>query len=1505
MNLETIIFVSASDIGSAISGAAGDQISNARRWAIDQKRNGTDGYSGFIPVSFVGLNHQLNDPIETNQHRLGYQSASLPVSFGNDILYVMPKGGAVDVNNTVLNINSGSMIDASVKGGAYTSFFTYMNTGLIHKRNGPYGWPTWKQIRGGEHRVARWQRDNNIIAVLDNNIISIGNGKAKNLNGFYQFDDSLRFPVPLSADTQHSKKLFKAFTEPVFTSRFHPFKHSFIIEEGLTKTDYDLQIQNTYGNNLITFANQELRNKLGLETDNPEQIYDELKKIYVDGVLPANQNPFKRFVSLKYTETIYPREVNIGLNRTRNRERYNVGFWRDIREKRTSENHLYYYPAGKKFYQEDPINSQGFTITSQSMWPLDARTNYTADTVWQLTGGIDGAGELQNNYVQYHGQQNNRAVKAGPLYSRLVPMSSSTYQEAYIKIVVSGSSTYNTLLDGSTIEINSGSVAAGNLYTFTGTLTGPAGAGSNQWQWISEADAAALPGGPFDPADISNKRIARLINAQSASAAHEPLYLRCARSSSATPDVDAIQLWVMHLGARGNNFQIRISASDGTNTRFYVSSSAGAAANNTAVNFEYGSGDPVYFGGQTLWEAGEQANKSPFYDSYEKFSEDLRRVGKDFTLVPEFRVSEHIPKLVETNDGNFLVDLPEFLSVSGSELSSSAQDGFYKTYSTTDFLKYFDVLNQDHESLAYPSELTLTCKALMKFHPYDGFYPALRTVQLASLFSQSFGPIANVSGTQGSFRTLLQPFFAPGILYNTIKSGIAVDYPVYLKSTISEVDTAIVVDRGTRRKFLDEQNLPAGIETNTSTDALESTVDVSRGRGIDYVFGYDVGESTSVERIFDKRLPFESIINPLEYMNSELLIDDELHPSSSIDSFVNLDGIPSSLYSLAMNNFLASSIDFFLEEGKLTSFVSEPEVQYAGGTGYLIPDSKQNTKFVLDVMLINGDKPDLGRFIEEDLIAANGTGWLFAPNTKSWLTEDYVTNSISMYDDRKAFGNPIIERNTNVLANYSSSMPNYATVTPPYYDGLALARITFDPGGVPGVYSLEEIHQSMSIDYIRLSDTMPGIGYQSTPNSYDKLFMQVTASLTLDGIFKERKAVYGQQDGNNNFIVNGVEDDTNSSNHWVISTKFETPVLDFSTVSATSPTSGSARKGMWHQYGVDISDEPNKGIFLKLSDVNEFEQRTSGPYQSPLAISPNEAVESLADLVGFRKESKKVGRIAKSKTVKEAIVAIPYKKTQDDQMVFYSIPRKMIDFALGKDVLAPKTVKPGNSIIDMVNAMQDYVLPPKFDFITNPEINPFAMYIFEFEHTFTKQDLIDIWQNLPPESLRTIKEPKETSVSISHPLLIDEFYGITNQGQTGQIATETQWLVFKVKQKGKWNYFAKTEDSRDDDRFKFKFQFGRKGNMKTDELDYSYNWPYDYFTMIEMAKIDACVKYEPGKAVEVDQSTDSLPDINEVKDTVQTPTKVVLQKDGTGTATQSPSVGTNVPGNSDIGNGVL
>jgi len=71
--------------------------------------------------------------------------------------------------------------------------------------------------------------------------------------------------------------------------------------------------------------------------------------------------------------------------------------------------------------------------------------------------------------------------------------------------------------------------------------------------------------------------------------------------------------------------------------------------------------------------------------------------------------------------------------------------------------------------------ITLRCKVLKKFRPREGFYPAQRALQLATLFSKSYGPVTKLTSSidssatgEASWRTMLQPFYAPGILFNTI-----------------------------------------------------------------------------------------------------------------------------------------------------------------------------------------------------------------------------------------------------------------------------------------------------------------------------------------------------------------------------------------------------------------------------------------------------------------------------------------------------------------------------------------------------------------------------------------------------------------------------------------------------------------------------------------------------------------------------------------------------------------
>jgi len=125
------------------------------------------------------------------------------------------------------------------------------------------------------------------------------------------------------------------------------------------------------------------------------------------------------------------------------------------------------------------------------------------------------------------------------------------------------------------------------------------------------------------------------------------------------------------------------------------------------------------------------------------------------------------------------------------------------------------------------------------------------------------------------------------------------------------------------------------------------------------------------------------------------------------------------------------------------------------------------------------------------------------------------------------------------------------------------------------------------------------------------------------------------------------------------------------------------------------------------------------------------------------------------------------------------------------------------------------------------------MYIFDFEHVFDRNDLSYIWQNIAP---KVGNEFSESISTISHPLL---------EGQVlDEMKDRVRWMVFKVKQRAKTKYKNLLAE-----------------NNEQEEL-FSPNWPYDYFSLIEFAKIDSTVSYgkltNPG-ATYLTSSTTGLP----------------------------------------------
>jgi len=420
-------------------------------------------------------------------------------------------------------------------------------------------------------------------------------------------------------------------------------------------------------------------------------------------------------------------------------------------------------------------------------------------------------------------------------------------------------------------------------------------------------------------------------------------------------------------------------------------------------------------------------------------------------------------------------------------------------------------------------------------------------------------------------------------------------------------------------------------------------------------------------------------------------------------------------------------------------------------------------------------------------------------------------------------------------------------------------------------------------------------------------------------------------EGNLTFRNTPAEDDK----VWIIQPKWETPVLNFRDatpypwLSLSSSTYGITpgnnppgyvpSTGMWHQYG--RLPTKNEGIYLELEDIPTNwldghwaikknlnpgheamtqdgvlpEVINAAPgYNSAYTASAYSLIQrkdnvgSLKDLLGFKGSTDaktvgnslstgprvRIGELADKRIVSEAIVAVPFIE-KGRRKFFFEIDRYFVDMARADRSPPGGVPDAGDSIHDMVEKMERYVFPPSMDFVTYPEISPFSMYIFEFSHEFTKQDLSNMWQNIAPQSARTFDM---ATAKIRHDLNQNEIMGFALAKSDEAFMDEVRWMVFKVKQKSLASYddkvagkklprlsFKRVSPMQIMPKFsKFKirrvlmqanslklktstitpsFRFGRTLTDETEENKLSFNWPYDYFSIIECAKVRASIRF--------------------------------------------------------------
>ena len=877
-------------------------------------------------------------------------------------------------------------------------------------------------------------------------------------------------------------------------------------------------------------------------------------------------------------------------------------------------------------------------------------------------------------------------------------------------------------------------------------------------------------------------------------------------------------------------------------------SNSGSVSNPSGMEIYGTSSTQILFEGNALWEAGDKRyiknddgdyvldSKKPFYDTYKDYAEEVRKKHKNYSVVPEFRMSTQIEDYRRTNNAIELDMFEVTGGVSGS--SNSSEQDFYTIYSNTDFMRNFEVINDDHKDFTNGKVLSIRCKAAKKFLPYEGFYPAQRTVDLAERFYDSFKDHIKLYNSNNvelddfnyGRQMVMAPLFAPGVLFNTIKSGVAVDYPIITGSLVP-------------------------------FEAVNP-----------HATGYYIYNNN-----FDKRIPFEALIEPHRYLAGYNLTSNEPHPSGNLSASANWDGNGDELYSLMMNNFLAEVPEFFLPNGEFTSIVSK----------------KQG-----DVVLNSGSVYGMRVKMRRSMQGTRGSVYHSGSSSFPYYPpQDVSTGSVNretftMYSRPSSFGPPTFgyldwnmsgsdksifsfsDENyeykdfsrTNFITLYrGSSMGNNYPFTPPYYHGESWCDIVLTASS--DRMTISEIQEAAEYTFSRYDGTfyeasssndgiqdpsqaLYAFGAQSTADRINNNAVQLSASLNIKGIGKTREAIRRSRD--QELVVDSGLDE---ENRWIIQTKFETPMLNFAHVSGsdhlTLPDygSGSVPRGLWHQHG--RIPEENEGVFLEVGSIerNYWTQ----------AKGETVELEDLSEALGFSGASTKIGRLASSKTISEAVVAVPFIEQEGDKKFFrLALNDAQLQQFKDGDIESLTTGEPqsqiGRSVLLQLEKMSKFVFPPSFDFLRFPDVDPVAMYVFEFTHTLSQQDLSDIWQNLPPD-IGTEMEVSE--VAITHPLLQKELLGQGGEegNQKIDMPERLKWMVFKVKQRASTNYFKKTVlrnpevNTRVSNSNVTKDEFG-------DTSPIQYNWPYDFFSLVELVKIDAEV--ELGNA-DFSDYTDNLP----------------------------------------------
>lgn len=853
----------------------------------------------------------------------------------------------------------------------------------------------------------------------------------------------------------------------------------------------------------------------------------------------------------------------------------------------------------------------------------------------------------------------------------------------------------------------------------------------------------------------------------------------------------------------------------------------------------------------------------PFYDSYNEFFEEIRPAAKQYASLPEFAISDMVPFVLNNKNGAFGGESTKEFIDSRQQSTQGKNKTYLRNFYKYDlygndnsfegflFDKFFNI-SENRNDLKF--KIDLSC--LVKLLPYKGFYPSDKVVELSQKFINSLNQdliqAQNVDDTprQQKILTLLQPFFAPGILLNTVKASLAMDWPVYITNSLGYTGSN---NNSAPFNTSGSVNYPIMYATGTNTN----------------ISGFDPDQYYYfLDKNFNYRIPFEAILDfniPSNFLydSASLYYTDPSNfiatGTTAFPSFKALDiKFVSKEYNLAMHNFLAELPNFFLSKNDgrlngLATFESNAleSVSVSPNTNYAISFYVERDNDFINV-------------ISSSLLPEQS---LFGPPVRYWDTIDI---------------NAALNKSELTQKLYSKFA--FMPFAPAYTYGKEVATINFFSGVRSGSIPVQEVLENCTISFEnanlkkQLGDETYSFTLNNQPFSTPAYSLRNTLSSSIN-FFSLIDSPEFEQDASGQ-----VNRALTTKKKWIVQTKFETPSINFSGSTIQSS-----------QLVKNTNSDPSSGVW-----TNNFATTWTKTVEQPTSIGgssikfgieelpTNLGYKSLADLFGFPKKVMNIGQLAEEQTISEAVLIIPWSATANyngnykngvdyaetlsqeitsEQLVqqtnsgdtrkayYYKIDRSVIQKELDKYTGNPGSYTIGrnfdfekfnkistpttSSIINTIKMMCKYNVPPSLDWVRYDDIPPFVMYIIEITHNLTRQDLSDIWQGNMSSISEQVTNIKNSS--FEHSFGVDEFY----HGKKLDTLS-TNFIAFKVKKKAKINYFKITATPDDDDKFKIVTD-----SNDTIVPDYSFNWPYDYFSLIEGAKVS--ISLEAGNQLDSSQ----------------------------------------------------